>query len=213
MSPAMRPTTIHARTVMAAPPSAGDLAPCSVIQHRTSQLLTPAIAPTKTARLTTLQQPGSVAPRARTGCSRRARGNVPLQGAPIRVSQTHVSRISRTRTDAPAEVEQRGAGRSSAVRVATAAARAGSFLGVMVVVAPGLYACGGPRAPAGSPLEAPDLGSDGGAASLSSGEPLVISVGGRDRTILIHLPQDSEGPLPLVINLHGSRFTAGQQET
>jgi polyhydroxybutyrate depolymerase len=97
--------------------------------------------------------------------------------------------------------------------VATLAARAGSFLGAILVVAPGLVACGGSRSPAGSPLEAPDLGTDAGRESLSSGEPLVISVGGQDRIILVHLPAGAEGPVPLVINLHGSRFTAGQQET
>jgi polyhydroxybutyrate depolymerase len=97
--------------------------------------------------------------------------------------------------------------------VAKAASRAGSVLGASAVAALALVACGGSRSPAGSALQAPDLAADAGHASLSSGEPLVISVGGRDRTILVHLPPNADGPVPLVINLHGSRFTAGQQET
>jgi polyhydroxybutyrate depolymerase len=82
--------------------------------------------------------------------------------------------------------------------------------GVAVVV---FAACGGGRAPAGSALEVPDLSADGGRASLSSEDALVIAFGGRNRTIRVHLPPSADGPAALVLNLHGSRFTAAQQET
>jgi len=95
-----------------------------------------------------------------------------------------------------------------------ALARACLSVGALAVLVAGFGACGGARTPAGSPLDAPpELGSDGGRASLASGEALVISVGGRDRIIRVHLPPSADGPVPLVVNLHGSRFTAAQQET
>jgi polyhydroxybutyrate depolymerase len=88
-------------------------------------------------------------------------------------------------------------------------ARTGSWL---VVLATSAIACGGVRSPAGPPLEAPDLRGDGGRHEVSSGEPLVIAVDGRERSVLVHVPPSADGPVPLVLNLHGSRFTAAQQE-
>jgi polyhydroxybutyrate depolymerase len=85
--------------------------------------------------------------------------------------------------------------------------------GVVGVVFCGIAACGPARSPTGAALAPPDLSSDGGATTLASGEAVLLSVGGRDRTILIHQPPSTEGPVPLVLNLHGSRFTATQQET
>ena len=97
--------------------------------------------------------------------------------------------------------------------MATRATVAGSVLAALAAVAPGFWSCGGTRSPPGAPLEAPDFSPDAGHGSLSSDEPLILSVGGRDRIILIHIPPSTEGAVPLVLNLHGSRFTAGQEET
>jgi polyhydroxybutyrate depolymerase len=76
-----------------------------------------------------------------------------------------------------------------------------------------IAACGHAEAPgAASPLDVPDMTDASGSSVPSAAELLTITVGGRDRMILVHAPVQTTGPVPLVLNLHGSRFTAGEQE-
>ncbi len=81
-------------------------------------------------------------------------------------------------------------------------------------VAACVAACGHTEPPgAVSPLAVPDLtGAPSSSVTSAAAELMTITVGGRDRTILVHAPVQTTGSLPLVLNLHGSRFTASEQE-
>jgi polyhydroxybutyrate depolymerase len=59
----------------------------------------------------------------------------------------------------------------------------------------------------------PSPGCAAGAAPSSGSTTLLLSVAGRDRLVIVHLPAGYAGhPTPLVLNLHGSQSTAAAQE-
>ena len=75
----------------------------------------------------------------------------------------------------------------------------------------GRVACGHTGAAGAGHLDAPDL-SGPARAEWAAGEPLILTVGGRERAVLVHLPRETDGRVPLVLSLHGSRFARAEQK-
>jgi polyhydroxybutyrate depolymerase len=87
--------------------------------------------------------------------------------------------------------------RSTRLRVLVAVGLA-SVLGCLAAVEGGAVAAGSPS----------------GCGAATESQSLSLRIGGRTRTVIVHVPSGYTGkkPVPLVLNMHGSGSTAGAQE-